>query len=87
VKAVNPRTFEILGSGGLLLTDRRLDDIEGFEEGEGYIHYSNEAELLLMLRDALEDEQKAAYIADIGHSEARAHTFEHRARRILGDLG
>jgi hypothetical protein len=39
------------------------------------------------LRDALEDEQKAAYIADIGHSEARAHTFEHRARRILGDLG
>lgn len=87
VKAVNPRTFEVLGSGGLLVTDRRLDDIEGFEEGEGYIYYSNEAELILKLRDALENEQKATCIADMGHSRALAHTFEQRARRILGDLG
>ena len=86
-RAVNPRTFEILGSGGLLLTDRRLDDIEGFEEGEGYVHYSNEAELIDKLRDALENDQKSDYIADIGHSEVLAHTFEQRARKILGDLG
>jgi len=86
-KAVNPRTFEILGSGGLLMTDRRLDDIEGFEEGEGYIHYSNEAELIDRLREALENDQKSSYIANIGHSEVLAHTFEQRARKILSDLG
>jgi spore maturation protein CgeB len=86
-KAVNPRTFEILGSGGMLLTDRRLGEIEGFEDGEGYMHYSNDAELIDKLNEALENEQKAAYIADIGHSEVRAHTFEHRARTILEDLG
>jgi len=85
-KAVNPRTFEILGSGGLLLTDRRLDDIEGFEKGEGYIHYSSESELIDKLRDALENDQKSGYIADIGHSEVHAHTFEQRARKILSDL-
>lgn len=86
-KAVNPRTFEILGSGSLLLTDRRLDEIEGFEEGVGYIHYSNEVELIDKLRDALENDQKSEYVADIGHSEVHAHTFEQRARRILSDLG
>lgn len=86
-KAVNPRTFEILGSGGLLLTDRRLDEIEGFEDGEGYIHYSNETELVDALRDALENDEKSNYIADIGHSEVLAHTFERRARKILSDLG
>lgn len=86
-KAVNPRTFEILGSGGMLLTDRRLEEIEGFEEGEGYMHYSNDTELIDKLRELLENEQKAAYIADIGHSEVRAHTFEQRARAILKDLG
>jgi spore maturation protein CgeB len=85
-KAVNPRTFEVLGSGGLLLTDRRLDEIEGFEEGEGYIHYSNEAELIDKLRDALENDQKASNIADVGHSEVQAHTYEQRARRVLRDL-
>ncbi len=85
-KAVNPRTFEILGSGGLLLTDRRLDDIEGFERGEGYIHYSSESELIDGLRDALENEQRSAKTADAGHSKVRVHTFEQRARRILSDL-
>ena len=69
------------------MTDRRLDDIEGFEEGEGYIHYSDEAELIDRLREALESDQKSSYIADIGHSEVLAHTFEQRARRILNDLG
>jgi hypothetical protein len=35
----------------------------------------------------LESDQKSGYIADIGQSEARAHKFEHQARRILSDLG
>ena len=85
-RAVNPRTFEVLGSGGLLATDRKLDDIKGFEEGEGYIFYSNDADLIDKLRAAFEDESMMRFIADIGHSEGRAHTFELRARTILNDL-
>lgn len=85
-KAVNPRTFEILGSGGLLLTDRRLDEIEGFEDREGYLYYSDEAELVDRLKEALENEQKATHLADIGHSKVREHTFEQRARTILKGL-
>jgi spore maturation protein CgeB len=85
-KAVNPRTFEVLGSGGFLVTDRKLDEIEGFEEGEGYTFYSDDADLIDKLRSAFEDESKMRFIADIGSSEVRAHTFEKRARAILNDL-
>jgi spore maturation protein CgeB len=85
-KAVNPRTFEVLGCGGLLVTDRKLDEIEGFEEGEGYIFYSDEADLIDKLRAAFDDESMMRFIADIGHSEGRTHTFELRARTILNDL-
>jgi spore maturation protein CgeB len=87
VKAVNPRTFEILGSGGLLVTDRRLDDIEGFETGEGYIHYKNDAELVDEIGSLLQDDARAARIAEAGHSKGRAHTYENRAKAILKDLG
>ena len=86
VRAVNPRTFEILGSGGLLITDRRLDEIEGFEGGEGYVHYSDESELMDRLGMLLEDEQKAQRIADAGYLAARTHTYEQRARTILDAL-
>ena len=87
VKAVNPRTFEILGSGCLLLTDRRLDEIEGFETGEGYLHYGNDAELVDTIDSLLKDDEKAARIADIGHSKGMVHTYENRAKTILKDLG
>ncbi len=85
-KAVNPRTFEVLGSGGFLVTDRKLDEVEGFEEGEGYMFYSDDADLIDKLKAAFEDESKMRFIADIGSSEGRAHTFEKRARTILNDL-
>lgn len=85
-RAVNPRTFEVLGSGGLLATDRKLDDIEGFEEGEGYIYYSDDTDLIDKLRTAFEDEFRMEFVADIGHSKERTHTFELRARTILNDL-
>jgi spore maturation protein CgeB len=85
-RALNPRTFEILGAGGLLLTDRRLDDIEGFEDGDGYLYYSNEAEMLARIDEVLHDEKRAAATAEKGCSRAQVHTYEQRVRTILMDL-
>ncbi len=85
-KAVNPRTFEILGSGGLLLTDRRMDGIKGFEDGRGHVHYATVDELVERADALLNDEGERRRIAAEGFSAAAGHTFEERARRILSDL-
>jgi len=86
VRALNPRTFEILGSGGLLLTDRRLDYIQGFEDGDGYVHYSGEEDLIEKLRALLRDENELRRIAEVGHARVQMHTYRERARTILADL-
>ncbi|MEM3049392.1 MAG: glycosyltransferase [Thermoplasmata archaeon] len=85
-RALNPRTFEILGSGGLLVTDRKLDYIKGFEDGRGYIYYSNEEHLVENLRELLEDDEGARRVSDEGYRRVRAHTYRDRARQILADL-
>ncbi len=87
INAPNPRSFEILGSGGLLLTDRKLDIIEGFESGEGYRYYSSTDELLEMVQEYLEDDEKRAKLAAKGHSIVeKSHKFSDRARTILADV-
>lgn len=86
VKALNPRTFEILGSGGLLVTDRALDQIQGFEDGDGYVRYSDDSDLVEKLRTLFLDDGESSRIADIGHSRVRAHTYQQRARQIMADL-
>jgi spore maturation protein CgeB len=87
VGALNPRSFEILGSGGLLLTDRDMKDLEGFGDGGGYAHYSTDEELADRVRSLLEDEELRRRTAEKGHAAAaKAHTYKHRALRILKDL-
>lgn len=87
VGALNPRSFEILGSGGLLLTDRRMDDLEGIENGKAYVYYSSREELVEKLRRILDEDGFLRGVAENGHRAAlNAHTFEHRARSMLKDL-
>lgn len=87
VGALNPRSFEILGSGGLLLTDRRMESLEGFEDGRGFLFYSSSADLAEKLRVILGDDEARRATAEKGHRVAlKAHTFEHRARSMLKDL-
>lgn len=85
-RALNPRTFEILGSGGLLVTDRRLDYVRGFEDGKGYIYYSGDEDLVANLRELLRDDEGARRVSDEGYRRVRAHTYRDRARQILADL-
>jgi len=86
VRALNPRTFEILGSGGLLVTDRKLDHVEGFEDGGGYVHYSGEDELVEKLEALFQDDDEAWRISELGHSRVRRHTYVNRAKAILEAL-
>ena len=86
-KGVNPRTFEILGSGGLLLTDKHLESIEGFECGRDYIFYSSTDGLLDSICSLIENQEKRELISRSGYSVVRnRHTYRHRAFTILTDL-
>lgn len=85
-KAANPRNFEILGSGGFLLTDRSLDDIHGLERGRDYVLYTSENDLLDKIHHFLEHDEERLRIAKSGHSAAKEwHTYACRARTILDD--
>jgi spore maturation protein CgeB len=85
--ALNPRTFEILGSGGFLLTDRTLDGVSGFESGRDYWLYSDSESLIKSMREFLGDGDKRERIASHGHEiVARHHTYVARASKILKDL-
>lgn len=87
VSAPNPRSFEILGSGSLLVTDRKLDALDGFESGEGYLHYSSSEELMDTLTQCLADPEKRARIASKGLSIVKEkHRFIDRAGTILDDI-
>lgn len=87
IGALNPRSFEILGSGGLLLTDRDMDGLDGIENGKAYLQYSSREDLVDKLRHALEDDGRRRSVAENGHlAVVNAHTFKHRAKSMLSDL-
>ena len=86
-RALNPRTFEILGSGGFLLTDRTLDGVYGFESGKDCWLYSDTESLIQSVREFLADGDKRERIANHGHEIAkRYHSYVARASKILKDL-
>lgn len=83
-KAVNPRTFEILGSGGFMMTDRSLDGIPSFVEGRDYVLYTNLDDLASKASSYLQDGETRLNIAMSGHSVAiLSHTYSSRAATIL----
>ena len=85
-KAVNPRSFEILGSGRFLLTDKNMKDIESLRQGRDYEFYSSDHDLLDKIRYFLENDKERVRIAESGHqTTAIKHTYARRAQTILDD--
>lgn len=81
--AVNPRSFEILGSGGLLLTDRPFPHVSDLLPGQEYFLYDDDADMLEKVEWLLDNPSDAKSIAIRGHQAALAkHTYLCRARRI-----
>lgn len=86
-RALNPRTFETLGSGSLLMTDRGLEGVQGFKEGRDYAVYEGVKDLVEKTRLYLGDEELLNRVASSGHSIAeKGHTYEHRAKEIMSHL-
>lgn len=86
-EAINPRSFEVMGSGGFLLTDRPMKGIPDFVEGRDFAHYSSSEGLVNQVEKYLAEEDERLRIARSGHSvTVDRHTYRARASRILEDL-
>ncbi|MDE7232427.1 MAG: glycosyltransferase, partial [Lachnospiraceae bacterium] len=78
------RAFDILGSGGFLLSNYQEDFLEYFTPGEDFVCYESEADLLHKLDYYLAHEDERQAIAKNGHAKvAAAHTYRDRVRQML----
>jgi len=85
-EGLNPRTFEILGSGGFELVDhkQKLDDM--FETGIELESYNNNKELFEKIEYFINNDRDRLKISQAGYAKAKKyHTFQNRADIILKD--
>lgn len=78
------RAFDIMGSGGFLLSNYQADFLEHFIPGEDFVYYESKEDLLWKIDYYLTHETERACIARNGHDKVAAgHTFRHRVREML----
>lgn len=81
------RAFDIMGSGGFLLSNYQNDFLDHFNPGEDFIFYESVDDLLSKVTYYLEHEDERTAIAKNGHDKiAGAHTYRHRVKEILSKL-
>lgn len=79
------RAFDIMGSGGFLLSNYQNDFLDYFTPGEDFDFYESKADLLHKIDYYLASEAERLQIARNGHDKiAAAHTYRHRVREMLG---
>ena len=82
------RCFDILGSGGFLLTNYQADFEGQFTAGEDYVYYESKQDLYEKVAYYLAHEEERIAIAKHGHDTARAlHTYTTRLRQMMDMLG
>lgn len=78
------RGFDIMGSGGFLLSNFQADFLDIFVPGEDFVYYESEADLLRKVDYYLRNEKEREGIAKNGHDKVAAgHTYRHRVREML----
>ncbi len=78
------RAFDIMGSGGFLLSNYQADFLDNFTPGEDFEYYESKEDLLRKIDYYLQYEEERAAIAKNGHDKiAAAHTYRHRVREML----
>lgn len=81
------RAFDIMGSGGFLLSNYQEDFLENFTPGVDFEYYESESDLLRKIDYYLAHEEERHAIAKNGHDRvASAHTYRDRVREMLSDL-
>jgi len=81
------RAFDIMGSGGFLLSNFQADFLDDFVPGEDFDYYENTEDLLTKIGYYLDHDAKRRAVAQNGHDKiAAAHTYRHRVREMLDCL-
>jgi len=84
ITSINYRVFEVLASGGFLITDERKDLNELFEVSKHLETYKNVPDLIDKIDFYLKNPNIAQKIAQLGKFEViENHTFSARAKSIL----
>lgn len=81
------RAFDIMGSGGFLLSNYQADFLDDFIPGKDYDYYESKEDLLAKIDYYLSHEDERQAIAGNGHDKiAAAHTYRHRVREMLSQF-
>lgn len=78
------RAFDIMGSGGFLLSDFQADFLDIFVPEEDFVYYEDKNDMLKKISYFLYHEDERTAIAKNGHDKIAAkHTYRHRVREML----
>ena len=78
------RAFDIMGSGGFLLSNFQADLLEHFIPGEDFIYYQNIDDLMGKVDYYLAHDNERQRIAENGYEKVKNHhTYRHRVREML----
>ena len=78
------RCFDIMASGGFLLTNFQMDFLEQFEAGTDYVYFESREDLYEKTAYYLEHEKERKQIAMHGHNTMlRQHSYNQRLERML----
>lgn len=81
------RAFDIMGSGGFLLTNYQEDFLNYFSPGEDFVYYSSPDEVENLVQYYLSHEKERQQIAANALGKIlESHTFKHRVQTILSLL-
>ena len=87
LSGIPQRAFDIMGSGGFLLSNYQNDFPDYFTPGEHFDFYESRADLLNKIAYYLSHEEERRQIARNGHDQvAAAHTYRHRVREMLDTI-
>lgn len=78
------RAFDVMGSGGFLLSNFQADFLEYFVPGEDFVVYESREDLLCKISYYLAHEEERKAIARSGQEKVAAgHTYQHRVREMF----
>lgn len=84
---LNMRTFEVMGSKSLLLTDRCATIEELFQDGKHLVLYDSMEEMVKKARYYIEHDDEREAIAQAGYEEVmKKHTIDHRVSVMLDKI-
>ena len=78
------RTFDIMGSGGFLLTNYQSDMLEYFEPNVDFVYYEDINDLINKVNYYLEHDEEREVIAKNGYEKVKKnHSYDIRVKEIL----